>query len=283
MTFVPVTNIDFGSLASDVVTKFFKTGASLNDLTAEVAAKEMLNPNEVKRLVERVNTESVISMLKTSNDKKVEFDLASVPDVLQKTHAVDVDCTEQIKTASEFTSVNTSATTSKYSLPDTNAKTYDLKSLLDKHILEKTAEENIPKTDRENNAKLKHYFTMVKRKNELSLNKTSMEKSAQDSIDFVLSELSKQDAEPFTKFASNMYVLYKDTNYPVKPILEKLATALECAKYSLDDNDIVINDRTKIAKEFNNILKTAESIKHISSELETINNTINTFFTQFKK
>jgi hypothetical protein len=281
MTFVPVTNIDFGNLASDVVTKFFKTGASLNDLTAEVAAKEMLNPNEVKRLVERVNTESVISMLKTSNDKKVEFDLASVPDVLQKTHAVDAECQEQVKTASEVTSTTTWST-NRYSLPDTNAKTYDLKSLLDKHILEKTAEENIPKTDRENNAKLKHYFTMVKRKNELSFNKTSMEKSAQDSIDFVLSELSNQDAEPFTKFASNMYVLYKDTNYPVKPILEKLATALECDKYSLDENDIVINDRTKIAKEFNNILKTAESIKHISSELETINTTINTFFTQFK-
>lgn len=269
---LPVTPIDFDKLADDIVTSFFKTGKPLEKLSAEVAIKESLNPEEVRRLVEKSNTGAVISMLKTSSDKKVEFDLADPDKVLEVTHGANNGV---VKTACD-TAYTIQDTSRSFEIPDTRSVTYDLKSFLDTKLFEKKAEKNTEKEDEE---KLKNYYRLQKEKHDLVYTKTNLEKKAQESIDFILSDLSKQSSVSFEKFANDMTKLHKSKFQKVRNILTKFAESLDTTipPYSINTADVV-DDTTKIATSFDELIKTSEELVYINNTLMDTEKRISTFF-----
>jgi hypothetical protein len=280
MPLLPVTNIDFDGLSDNIVTQFFKTGEPLEKLSASVAIKESLNPEEVKRLVEKSNTGAIISMLKTSSDKKVEFDLADPDKVLEMTHGKGRYVNGTEKTASVYDETQT--TGRPFVIPNTRSTTYDLKSFLDSRLFEKTSTVDPVK---ENTARLKEYYQMQKEKNDLVYTKTNLEKEAQDSINYILSELSEQSAVPFDKFAQDMLAINDDKKKNVRKILTKFAEAIGV---TVDINKIktnarVVDDTTKLASEFNTVLCNSDKLVKIGQQLAVLEKRLSTFFSDTYK
>ena len=89
MLLMPRTNIDFQGLADRIASDFLEKGTPLEDGIVSEAKRRSMKPEEVKRLVEKTNTACSIKMMRSSDDKKRVFALASKDSVLAKTHPVD--------------------------------------------------------------------------------------------------------------------------------------------------------------------------------------------------
>ena len=90
MLLMPSNDIDFKAFASTVVDEHERTGKGIEDCLFEAAEKRKLTPEEIRRLVEKTNTELSLRHLRGAN-KKESFRLASYDSVLARTHGDAAD------------------------------------------------------------------------------------------------------------------------------------------------------------------------------------------------
>lgn len=250
MEFLPNTSIDFDGLADQVSSDFFNQGTTLNSGVIKVAQQRQFNPEQVKRLVEKTNTQATVKMLKSTLDKKAELNLADYSEVIQVTHPV----TPQEKTASEVVAPKEVL----WQLPNTRKDKYTLRDLPIPAIEKRASETNKSK---EICATL---FKLEKEAEELKLKKMALELGIQDNLDFIVSEFSKWGAPEFSKVADESLTIYGND---VLPILNKVAAYLEepsefnKVAYVIDDNQPILE-------------KVGMSLKGIK-DLISINNDIN--------
>lgn len=96
MLIMPSTEIDFQGLAENISADFFGRGIALADGVVKVAKENDFTPEEIKRLVEKTNTQASIHMLKTAEDKKACFDLVHFAEVLARTHPYGEETEEKM-------------------------------------------------------------------------------------------------------------------------------------------------------------------------------------------
>lgn len=229
MVSLPTTSKDFLTLADEVTDQFFKNGTPLNEGVAKVAIRAALNPEEVKRLVEKSNVVATVRMLRMSTDKKATIDLADYDAVIEKTHPSDDE---------SYTEEPTHEKTAVLREERKRRNTYmDLMDVFKIHGQQKTASDSKKNTD--------HIavFKLGKQVEELKLRKIATEAIVKDSIDFLASEFSKYNAPDFQKFASEAVALHGKVCLPV---LDSLAAYVKC-KYDLTKTaEYIIDDTTQM-------------------------------------
>lgn len=90
MQILPSNEVDFKYVASLVADEHMRTSKPLDDCIIEAADKHNFTPEEIKRLVEKTNTEVALRHLR-GESKKANFALASYADILKRTHGAASD------------------------------------------------------------------------------------------------------------------------------------------------------------------------------------------------
>lgn len=222
MLIMPSSDKPFQATADMIASKFFNSEGdnvkTLTEMVADEAKKQELNPEEIKRLVEKTNTSASVMFLSSGGDKKASFDLASYDDVLNITHPFgDFDDEDEeeddedyfddddddIKTAS----LKSHSTTKIASLSDAceacdNAFSQGI-------VNYKLASEN------SKNTALSDWFELNKNIELAKQEKTAEELSATADIDWLLAEHNNKDDANFSKFASECLAVYGDTCLPI--------------------------------------------------------------------
>lgn len=87
---------DYEMLADHAVTKLVNDEVPLNESIVKIAAKNDMNPEQIKRVVEMVNTKAFLKMFQNpkNKEKNIEFDIADPKEVLGKTHGGSVTITK---------------------------------------------------------------------------------------------------------------------------------------------------------------------------------------------
>jgi len=80
------TRHDFDDMSFKIAEQFSDSGTDLNSAVLKMAADKSMNPEQVKRLTEAVNTTVFLKLFKDkpAQDKMVEFDVADPQEVLDK-------------------------------------------------------------------------------------------------------------------------------------------------------------------------------------------------------
>lgn len=89
MDIMKSTGVDFSGLAEKISSDFLERGTPLADGIVAQAKRLSLKPEEVRRLVEKTNTACSIKVMRSSDDKKKQFELADKNAVLAETHGFD--------------------------------------------------------------------------------------------------------------------------------------------------------------------------------------------------
>ena len=231
---MPTTSKNFQELASEAADKLFDAGTSLDAAVAEVATREKLNPEEVRRLVEKTNVVATVKMLRASTDRKATIDLAEYETVLGKTHptaeAKQPDTEVQEDSAQEKTAV----------LRENRRNAFmDLQDIFKLHGQTKVAGEY--------KRNMSHVAVFHKRREleEAKLQKSACEMLVKDAIDFLASEFSKYNGPCFEKFATEAITLHGGT---CLPILKSLAGYLRCPLTLNKTADYIVDDTTALHK-----------------------------------
>jgi len=217
--FMSSTLKDFDKLADEVVNSFLSDSVPLETSIIKVAGREELNPEEVKRLVEKANTNTAIKLIKISTDGSLEFGLADYSAVVKQTHSE----------TSPTQSTPVSTPTEKVAM----INTIDNKDIFSIVFPKKPAEKIA--SDAPN---LKEVFSSKLALEVLGRKKVAAELRFKKSADSLLSEFSNLYSPDFNKFACEAYTLYGDT---ALPILEALADNVRESKvftkvaYIVDD------------------------------------------------
>ena len=230
------SNRDFQKLADKITSDFFNHERPLLDKTIEEARAEELNPEEVKRLSEKVNTNAVVKLLKNSEDKKSSIPLVDYTAVLAVTHPEEreEDTGSQVKTAS-------------LDLPNTREK----KSIknIEFPTLEKAAQER--------RKVLPEIFKAETELQKVANEKVALESKVQDNVDYIVSEFYKWRSPDFSKFASEAYTLKGED---AKPVLNKMASYLET---DVDYTEVpYVDDSDKLIAKFAEVI---DGIKKLST------------------
>lgn len=249
------TPIDFDKLADETVSTFYNDGTPLSDAITKVAMRECLNPEEIKRLVERSNTGAVLRLLKVATDKKAEIDLADPEEVLKNTHA-PTQPKDVVKEASDF------------SIPDLRPSKLDinLKSFI------KIAEKEEPGKP----IGAVEFFKLEKRAHELLNRKTSLELSIQRDLDYLVSEFSKQNPPDFQKFASEALTLHEGSQY----ILTKLASLIE-ESAEFEKTAEIIDDTQPLLIKMGSLLDQIDKLLEVNRDYQETKESKNNFFKRY--
>ena len=224
MNILPTNDTDFKHLASVVVDEHYKSGDSIEDCIVEAAKKHELTPTEVRRLVEKTNTELSLRHL-GGEDKKSTFALAKTDNVLKRTHSAKRE---------EEPEADKTEKTASFVLPNTRRK-YKTPPRLFPQGQIKTAEQLV----------FDHgdYFSLIKQRDKAKLEKTATENKVLDNLTWLTSALEKKDAPSLSKLASDASALYGKT---VQPVLKHLLKAQGVTKmYKQASEDRVIDDTTE--------------------------------------
>jgi len=245
MNILPKTDLDFDQLAGKVTESFFSGESSLTDGVIKVAQDLELNPEQTRRLVEKTNTIATVRMLKTAQDRKAEFALAGVDEVLNKTHS-DKEDLEISKEASEqagpafFPNRRKDRRFEQVSFPR----------------LEKVASE-APENP------LPAIFRLERDLAALKQEKLASELKAQDGLDFLISEFSKYKSPDFSKFAGEAVTLFGET---AELVLPKMAEYLN-EKPDLEKVAYVVDDSTVLLQKFAGVVNDIHRIAELGSEI----------------
>lgn len=216
MLIMPTTATDFQALADGIVNDFFSGNIPLVDGIAKVALDHEFTPEEVTRLTEKTNTAASLLFLKTASDKKAAIALASVEDVLRRTHiSENKDATT--KTASVSTDWRLAQDSPYRGLPVKKGKEVDLQLIF--HCGHTKTATSV----REKNAALRDIFALKKQLEELKQEKLAEELTVQDGIDFLAAEFHVWNGPDFGKFASDSLVVCGET---ARPVIDGLASYL---------------------------------------------------------
>ena len=253
MNILPTNDTDFKHLASVVVDEHYRTGDSIEDCIVDAAKKHELTPGEVRRLVEKTNTELSLRHL-GGEDKKGEFVLAKCDDVLKRTHNTKPEEGAVEKTAS-------------FVLPNTRKRKTVSDIFTPGHI--KTAEEKV----------FDHgdYFSLVKQYEKAKLTKMATENRVLDNLTWLTAALEKKGAPSLSKLASDATALYGKT---VQPILRQLAKAQGVTKmYKQASEGTVIDDTTEYMQKLKDtclglqsLVKEAQRIDHMEKLISATKN-----------
>lgn len=249
MTFFPTNTPDFDRLADKVSEDFLTSGIPLNEGIKVAAADSQLNPEQIKRLVEKTNTMATVKVLKSSMDKKAEFGLADSELILAGTHGSFVSPTDAMKTASAHGDIPTT-------LPNCRATGYP-------ELLFKTAMQDTPAVRTRRGKDMVTIFQLEKKATELMTTKMAHELRVQDHIDFIISEFSAWGAPSFSKFANEAVTVHGDI---VAPVLTKIAEYLteptEFCKvaYVVDDSGKLIKRAGEIISGLQDIIRTGQEL-----------------------
>jgi hypothetical protein len=219
--FLESTNKNFDSMAQEVVDRFFVDKVPLMDTVVKEADTWCLNPEEVKRLVEKTNTAATVQMIKSASDGVLEFDLVDYNRVLGKTHPENSSAVPSNSvTESTLDMLNTLKTASQ-------ADTYFAS------LMEKKAEEPIGKPK-----PLRELFVLKQDLDKLGREKVAAELQFKAATDRLISDFSSLYGPDFTKFANEAYTVHGDM---ACPLLEALAGSIretvspEKVAYCIDD------------------------------------------------
>ena len=254
---LPQSSIPFDKLAEEASNELFSNGVALNDSVVKIAQRERLNPEEVKRLVEKANLCATLTMLKAASDKKAEIFLADPTEVLSATH-FSKDTDKKIeKTASTFSIPNLR---SQRMLKDIN--------LMPQYT--KTA------SSLESKKSPRDFFVLTKKVEELSRQKVAEEIKVKDSLDYIISEFSKMRAPDFGKFAEEVYTIYGE---PAIPVLTKIANITrDKLEPTLEKTAQMVDDSTPLMKKYASINTGLVNIIMLDSELSTTKQNITKFW-----
>lgn len=233
------SKVDFQGLADKITNDYYENNRDLLGKVIEVAKDKKLNPEEIKRLTEKVNTFAVVKLLKNSDDKKATIPLVDHTAVLEATHPEDSEeqvQDTQVKVASE--------------LPNTRRK---------KEVTFPTLE----KTAQEKKKVLPEIFKIETELTKLSNEKVALENSIQDNVDYIISEFYKWNSPDFSKFASEAYTLKGED---AKPVLNKMAKYLN-EKIELDTLPY-IDDTKDILNKFASVIDGIEKLSNIEVRRE---------------
>lgn len=217
-------SIDFDKLGSEAASLFFDASIPLNEIVVKLAEENELNPEELKRLVEKTNTFTSVKMIKAASDKTVEFDLADYAFILKQTHPEGYVTTQKIKTASE--------------IPEKMPETLKDLTLLGAQT-HSFFETKIEKVAAESKTKpMTKIFKLQQEISKIGQEKVAAELSFKKAADQLISNFSNLYGPDFTKFANEAYTLYGE---PGKCILNVLA---ESVRVSTEFNKVayVVND-----------------------------------------
>lgn len=249
------TSKNFQSLADRITDEFYENNRDLLGKVIEVAQSEELNPEEIRRLVEKTNTYAVVKLLKNSKDKKATLPLVDHKAVLDATHPEEreEEAGSQVKTAFE--------------IPETRKD----------RRLEKVAFPTLEEQKEERVKILPQIFSTEKELNKIASDKTRLENAIQDNVDYIVSEFYKWNSPDFSKFASEAYTLKGDAS---KPVLAKMAEYL-----SVDvDYDTLpyVDDSKDILVKFAQIIDGIEKLSTLEVKKQDCQDKLNELWEQAK-
>lgn len=224
MLIMPTTTTDFQALADGIVNDFFSEHVPLADGIAKVAVAREFTPEEVTRLTEKTNMAASLFFLKTAADKKATFTLASVEDVLRKTH-VSGDEDDTTKMASVSTAWGLAQDSPYEGLPVKKGKEVDLQ------LIFPCGHTKAASSVREKNAALRDIFLLKKQLEELKQEKLAEELTVQDGIDFLAAEFHVWNGPDFGKFASDSLIACGET---ARPVIDGLASYLRIPGHEIE-------------------------------------------------
>lgn len=258
---LPQSQVDFEKLAEEASSELFSDGIPLSNSIVKIAQREKLNPEEVKRLVEKTNLFATLTMLKAASDKRSEIFLAEPEAVLKETHFNEFSPVETVKTASEF-----------FKIPD--LRTNRFKDVKLHPGMDKTAS-NLEKLKSPRES-----FKLTKQIEELSRKKVAEEIKVKDSLDYIISEFSKMRAPDFSKFAEEVFTIYGD---PAITVLTKIA---DITKDTMPDQmeklSSVIDDSTYLLKKYADINSGLVNIVILDSEITQTKQSLKKFWSDVK-
>lgn len=249
------TKIDFPNLANKIITDYFSKSRSLQEGVIDTAKAKKLNPEEIKRLVEKTNTLAVVKMLQVSEDKKGTIPVVNYDAVLEITHPEKVE-EDVVKIASEF------------SIPNTREKN---------RLFTKVAFPTLEKTASHKKKVLPEIFKLETEVQKVTQEKVACEGAAQDGIDYIVSEFYKWKAPSFSKFASEAHSIVGEK---CKFLLDKMAEYLS-TKVEYDDPSYV-DDRDPLLQKFAGVINNLEKIATLEAKKKDLKEQLNTLWAEAK-
>lgn len=254
MLIMPSTDINFQALAENIAADFFGKGVPLADGIVKTAKEHDFTPEEVKRLLEKTNTQASIHLLKTADDKKASFTLAHLDLVLRQTHPGE----EVIQ-----------KTASYRGLPFTNVKPCP-------ESIEKIAYCLTPQAPTQSQKSLDAqdcYGVVCERLEKASLEKIAAEETAKKSMDKLCHIFDHRRDRDFSKFAADACEMYG--KYAVAPIVS-LARYLNepivktASSEIIDDSSDEMREMEKLCESLYTIEKQASVIDSLSKIKKSI-------------
>ena len=265
------SRINFDKISEEVTSKFFNEAVPLTDGVMDVAEREQMNPEEIKRTIEKSNTLAVLKLLKTNKDKKAEIDLADYDAVIAKTHGSDDMPKNESSSKSQSDGQKIATKTASHSIPHMRNKNHDGIDLfnafgLDRASLAKHASDESQKT-------LKDIFALKKEINELKHEKFAYEMAVYDNIDYLVSEFSNLNGPDFHKYANESYTMFGNS---IKPILNTVANNVKENEPELVKVAYVVDDRTDLHTKTATIYDSLNSIIEVDQKLVQKQNDLET-------
>lgn len=249
MILLPSNSTDFKSFASTVVDEHENSGKSIEDCLVEASEKRKLTPEEIKRLVEKTNTELSLRHLRGDN-KKDSFALASSTNVIKRTHGD----TENKEASVEKTA--SLPTTRSYNYGDWSLPTVGTMKVAEQHIVSSS-----------------EVFQLKKEYEAAKLEKMALEVRLQDNLDWLVKSLQKREAPDFGKFASEAISLYGNTAQLVMVHLanalgkQNIAKVAECAV--VDDTSDYMNKVKQVCEDTSALLKQSQLVDQLGQLVDT--------------
>ena len=187
MLLMPANDIDFKAFASTVVDEHERTGKGIEDCLVEAAEKRKLTPEEIRRLVEKTNTELALRHLRGA-DKKDTFALASYDQVMKRIYV-----NEEADAKSDADGVEKTA-----SLPNTRTKPIeDIPLSLGGQV--KVAEQQVVNSS--------DFFQLRKQYEAAKLEKMAIENRLNGNLRWLEQAFRGREAPDLNKFASDATAL----------------------------------------------------------------------------
>lgn len=255
MLLMPASKHDFSALAASTADAFFK-GVPLEDAVVEAARRASLNPEEVRRLVERANTAVSVRLLRSDGHRKAAFALACSGKVLARTHPADPEPAAPPVYRGFSASVG-----------QPSAKAASLVDLFD---LRPEAAKTASRTARPDRP-LREVHRLRRRLEEARQKKVATELALQKDVDRLVAAFPGRDTTDFLKFAAESLAVCGEN---ARPVLKAMAAGLrvpavfEKAAGIVDDRQPRLRMMSDICDGLNLLMKSAEDIACLRRELD---------------
>ena len=276
------TNRNFDGLADSVVDKFFaKDSPTLDNIIVSEAKSSELNPNEIKRLVEKSNLMTMLRFLQTSEDKRVEFDMADYDKVLPMVYSgnASLDAKDAKLTLSDSINSLDPLDSLDSAIPDIRKQaslhTIDgvdvLQAFLAQNItMKKEASQPIPQTK---HIRVNEIFKMEKCAAELRKIKVQKELNLNNIMDKLATDFCTMNGPDFSKFAQEAYYIHGKSSTALlhnlaKVMREEVTFTKQAEQVNQADEVNVIDNTSDQHLQFNEAQEELMSYIKVATQLE---------------